>query len=116
MAQGATEVTEDLELVHGSGNVWRDLGYADADIRRGKTIIAARIIAALDDRGLSTRQAAKATGFAAADFSRVRNADYARFTMDRLIRMLHALDQEIEVAVSVSPQRQERHQSEVGPA
>jgi hypothetical protein len=36
--------------------------------------------------------------------------------MDRLIRMLHALDHEIEVAVSVSPQRQVRHQPEVGPA
>jgi len=61
-------VTEDLRLPHGSGNVWRDLGYADADIRRAETIIAGRIIATLDDRRLSTRQAAKATGFAAADF------------------------------------------------
>jgi predicted XRE-type DNA-binding protein len=109
-------VTEDLELVHGSGNVWRDLGYADADIRQAKTIIAGRIIAALDDRELSTRQAAKVTGFAAADFSRVRNADYARFTMDRLIRMLHALDHEVEVAVSVSPIRRDRHHPETGPA
>ncbi len=108
-------MTEDLELVHGSGNVWRDLGYADADIRQGKTIIAARIIAALDDRELSTRQAAKATGFAAADFSRVRNADYARFTMDRLIRMLHALDRDVEVAVSVRPARRDS-QAEAGPA
>jgi predicted XRE-type DNA-binding protein len=107
-------VTEDLELIRGSGNVWRDFGFADADIRRAKTIIAGRIIVALDDRGLSTRQAAKATGFAAADFSRVRNADYARFTMDRLIRMLHALDHEVEVAVSISPQRQDR-QPEAAP-
>jgi predicted XRE-type DNA-binding protein len=109
-------VTEDLELVHGSGNVWRDLGYADADIRLVKTIIAGRIVAALDDRELSARQAAKATGFAAADFWRVRNADYARFTMDRLIRMLHALDHEIEVAVSVRVRAREGRQSEATPA
>jgi hypothetical protein len=35
--------------------------------------------------------------------SRVRNADYGRFTLDRLIRILHALDQQVEVAVTVRP-------------
>ncbi len=94
-------MTDDLELVRGSGNVWRDLGYPDADIRQAKSILAARIIGVLDDRKLSTRQAAKSTGFAAADFSRVRNADFGRFTLDRLIRMLHALDQQVEVALTV---------------
>jgi len=98
---------EDLELVHGSGNVWRDLGYADADIRQARSIIAARIIGALDERGLSTRQAAKLTGFAAADFSRVRNADYGRFTLDRLIRMLNSLDRGIEVAITLRPRDME---------
>lgn len=100
-------MNDDMELVRGSGNVWRDFGYADADIRHAKSIIAARIIGALDERELSTRQAARATGFAAADFSRVRNAAYGRFTLDRLIRMLHALDQRIEVALSIRP-REER--------
>lgn len=109
-------MTDGLEFVHGSGDVWRDLGYPEADIRRAKTMIAGRIIATLDQRGLSTRQAAKATGFAAADFSRVRNADYGRFTMDRLIRMLHALDHEIEVAVSVRVRAQEDRLSDATPA
>jgi predicted XRE-type DNA-binding protein len=96
-------MTEDLERVRGSGNVWQDFGYPDADLRQAKSMLAARIIGALDERKLSTRQAAKFTGFAAADFSRVRNADYGRFTLDRLIRMLHALDQQVEVAVTVRP-------------
>jgi predicted XRE-type DNA-binding protein len=93
--------TDDLELIHGSGNVSRDFGYPDADIRQAKGIIAARIIGALEDRKLSTRKAAELTGFAAADFSRVRNADYGRFTLDRLIRMLGSLDQNLEVQVTV---------------
>ena len=50
---------------------------------------------------LSIRNAQKLTGFAAADFSRVRNADYGRFTIDRLNRMLEALDSSVEVAISV---------------
>lgn len=91
----------DDQLIQGSGNVWRDFGYPDADIRQAKGIIAARIIGALEDRKLSTRKAAELTGFAAADFSRVRNADYGRFTLDRLIRMLGSLDQNLEVQVTV---------------
>lgn len=100
-------MSDDLELIQGSGNVWRDFGYADADIRQAKGIIAARIIGALDERNLSTRKAAGLTGFAAADFSRVRNADYGRFTLDRLIRMLHALDETVEVHVMIEPRGQQ---------
>lgn len=93
----------EIDLVRGSGNVFRDLGVADADILQAKSILAARIIGILEDRRLSVRAAEKRTGFAAADFSRVRNADYKRFTLDRLIRMLGALDDGVEVTLAVHP-------------
>ena len=72
----------------GSGNVFRDLGDPQADLKQAKAILAARIIAALDERELTVRKAASTTGFAAADFSRIRNADLGRFTLDRLMKML----------------------------
>ena len=92
-----------IELLHGSGNLWRDLDYPDADIRQAKGLLAARIIEILDGRGLSTRKAAAFTGFDAADFSRVRNADFGRFTLDRMIRMLTALDDGLEVSLYIHP-------------
>lgn len=79
------------ELIHGSGNVFRDFGDPDADILQARSLLAARIIGILDDRHMSVRAAEKLTGFAAADFSRVRNAAYGRFTLNRLIRLLGAL-------------------------
>ena len=93
----------EFELVEGSGNVFRDFDDALADLKQAKAILAARIIAALDDRGLSVRKAASLTGFAAADFSRVRNANLGRFTLDRLMRMLGTLDSRIRVTVHVDP-------------
>ena len=42
------------------------------------------------------------TGFAAADFSRIRNADLGRFTLDRLMRMLAALNDHLCVTLRVS--------------
>ncbi|MXZ37409.1 MAG: XRE family transcriptional regulator [Holophagales bacterium] len=82
---------KDIELVHGSGNVFRDFGDPRADLKQAKAVLAAGIIAVLDDRGLTVRKAASLTGFVAADFSRVRNADLGRFTANRLMKMLAAL-------------------------
>jgi predicted XRE-type DNA-binding protein len=95
------ETLETLELDHGSGNVYRDLALPDPDLRQAKAVLAAAIIRALDERALTMREAAAATGFAAADFSRVRNARLARFTLDRLIRMLQALEPAARVSVQV---------------
>ena len=91
----------DFELVEGTGNVFRDFGDPHADLKHAKAILAARIIAVLDNRGLTVRKAGELTGFAAADFSRVRNANLERFTLDRLMKMLAALDDDIRVTVQV---------------
>lgn len=91
------------ELIRGSGNVFRDLGDPLGDIKQAKAILAARIIAVLDERKLTVRKAASVTGFAAADFWRVRGADLGRFTLDRLIRMLSSLDDTLEVTVHIAP-------------
>ena len=91
----------DFEVVEGSGNVFRDLDDPHADLKQAKAILAARIIATLDDRGLSVRRAASETHFAAADFSRIRNADLGRFTLDRLMKILTALDSGVRVTILV---------------
>ena len=94
-------IEKDIELVHGSGNVFRDFGDPEADLKQAKAVLAARIIAVLDDRGPPVREAASLAGLAAADFSRIRNADLGRFTLDRLMKMLAALDANARVTVKV---------------
>lgn len=91
----------DFELIEGSGNVFRDLDDPHADLKQAKAILAARIIAVLDDREISVRKAAALTRFAAADFSRIRNADLGRFTLDRLMKMLVALDGSLRVTLHI---------------
>jgi predicted XRE-type DNA-binding protein len=97
---------EKLEVVRGRGNVFRDLGYRDADTEQLKAILAAEIIKALDREGLTVRAAHDRTGIAAADFSRLRNADLDRFTVDRLMTILNRLGSRVEVRVRV---RRARH-------
>ena len=93
--------TEKLEMVRGSGNVFRDLGQENADAQQFKAILAAEIIKALDRDGLSVRGAHSRTGVAAADFSRIRNADPGRFTLDRLLSIINRLGSRVDVKIKV---------------
>jgi predicted XRE-type DNA-binding protein len=101
-------MSEKLEVVRGSGNVFRDFGLHDADVRQLKAILAAEIIKALDREGLSVRGAHGRTGIAAADFSRIRNADLGRFTIDRLMSIINRLGSRVEVRVKVGVPRRPR--------
>ena len=92
-----------IDIVRGTGNVFFDLGYPDADLRQLKASLAAAIIGVLDDQKIPVRRAQAATGIAAADFSRIRNAQLDRFTVDRLMTILNRLDQRVKVRVSVQP-------------
>ncbi len=92
---------EQFEVIRGSGNVYRDLGKDNPDLRQFKAILATEIIKALDRDGLSVRKAHARTGIAAADFSRIRNADLGRFTVDRLMSIINRLGSRVEVAVKV---------------
>ena len=94
---------DNFELVHGSGNVFRDFGMPNADLEQARAILAAKIINLLDDRKLSVRAAEKLTGVAASEFSRIRNVKLGRFTLDRMITILGKLDQDVEVSVNVRP-------------
>jgi len=93
--------SEKLDVVRGSGNVFRDLGRENADVEQVKAILAAEIIKAIDQDNLTVRAAQDRTGFAAADFSRIRNADLKRFTVDRLMAILNGLGTRVELKVRV---------------
>ena len=92
---------EKLEIVRGSGNVFRDLGHQSADVEQFKAILAAEIIKVLDRDGLSVRGANAVTGVAAADFSRIRNADLSRFTVDRLMSIINRLGSRVDVRIKI---------------
>lgn len=90
---------EKFEVIHGTGNVFRDLGEPDADVKQLKALLAAEIIGALRVQNLTNRKAAKKTGFNESDFSRIKHPDLKRFTIDRLITILNKLAPEKEIKV-----------------
>ena len=91
---------KDIELIRGSGNIYRDFDRPNAGLEQARAILAAKIIHILDARKLSTRDAEKLTGVAHSEFSRIRNTQLRRFTLDRMIAILGKLDKDIEVNVT----------------
>jgi predicted XRE-type DNA-binding protein len=106
-------MTNKLEIVRGSGNVFRDFGDPNADLEQARAILAAKIIGVLDARKLSVRAAESLTGIAASEFSRIRNVKLERFTIDRMITILGKLGQDVELTVRVQPRR--KREAGVGP-
>ena len=92
----------------------RDLRRAALLIDELKAVLAAEIVRALARRGLSGRDAHAATGVTAADFSRIRNADLARFTIDRLVSITSKLGSRVELAVKTTRQRRGAQRSGSG--
>lgn len=102
-----------LATVTGSSNVFRDLGRPDAELRQLKSLLAAEIVRALDECGLTVRKAESLTGIAAAEFSRLRGAELGRFTVDRLMTILSRLGRDVEVSVRTRKNRRDACQASV---
>jgi predicted XRE-type DNA-binding protein len=94
---------ERLELIRGSGNVYRDLDIADADVRQLKAILAAEIIKTIDRKGLTVRQAQSLTGIDVGDFARIRSDDFRRMSAERLMGIINRRGSRMEVAVKMRP-------------
>ncbi len=96
-------MSNDFELIRGSGNVFHDFNREDAGLKQVRAILAAKIIQLLDKQNLSTREAERLTGISHSEFSRIRNAKLGRFSLDRMITILGKLDKNIEVTISFRP-------------
>ncbi len=100
-----TEDLDDFEVERGTGNVFSDTGLPDAEREQLRAVLAAEIGKSLAVDSLSVRDAERMTGFAAADFSRIRRAKLKGFTIDRLMTILDKLNRDVRVSVSVMPRK-----------
>lgn len=94
-------MTKKMEVERGGGNVFADLGLANAAIEQAKALLAAEIIAILDAERLSVRAAQERSGVPYTDFSRIRNLDLDRFTIDRLMKILDRFNRHVSLQISV---------------
>jgi len=80
-------------------NVFRDLGLANAEEHLVKAQLVFKIDTILKDRGLKQVEAADLFGIKQPDVSKMVRGEFRQFSVERLLRFLVALNQDVEIVV-----------------
>jgi predicted XRE-type DNA-binding protein len=83
----------------GSGDVFVDLGFADAAERRLRVQLAQRINGLIAERELTQSKAAALFGVSQPHVSDLKNYKLTRFSSERLLRLLTLLDRDVEIVI-----------------
>ncbi|MDP3995043.1 MAG: helix-turn-helix transcriptional regulator [bacterium] len=97
-----------LEYTLGSGNVFKDLGLPNAEELLAKAELVHAITCAIEDRNLTQQQAARIAGTSQAKISDMVRGQFDQFTIDRLIKMLMAFDQDVRIELAPKPRSRAR--------
>lgn len=105
MASLSKDVIDKAEetITRGSGNVFADLGYADAEERQIKLRLAHAINGVIARRRLTQVTAADRLGIGQPKVSALANYKLDGFSVERLMTLLTALDQDVEIVIRNKP-------------
>jgi len=98
----ATEAT-DIKVTKGGKNVFADLGFKDAPELLAKAELTRQICNAIRERKLTHRRAAEVLGLAHPDVTALMNGRTTSFSIDRLMKLLMRLDNDVEIVVKPRP-------------
>jgi predicted XRE-type DNA-binding protein len=100
----ASRNAEQREAVtRGTGNVFADLGFPDAAERQAKLRLAYALNQVLEERKLSQADAAKVLRVTQPKISALRHYKLAGFSVERLMNLLTAVDQDVEIVIRRKP-------------
>jgi predicted XRE-type DNA-binding protein len=95
--------SKDHAVTRGSGNVFADLGLADAEERQTKLRLAHALNAIVEAQKLTQAAAAERLGLNQPKVSALRNYKLEGFSVERLMTLLNALDRDIEIVIRKKP-------------
>lgn len=91
------------EVIRGTGNVFADLGFADAEERQTKVRLALAINSILEKRRITQAKAAELLGTNQPKVSALANYKLDGFSVERLMMFLTALDHDVEIVIKEKP-------------
>ena len=106
LGNGATDggktVSEDVKFEQSCGNVFKDLGFSDAEAERNllKADLAFEIYNILEGRKLTRARAGEILGVDPSDVSRLKKGDFNRFSVERLFALLNRLNRNVEIRIT----------------
>jgi predicted XRE-type DNA-binding protein len=97
-----TRLIDGIEVQRSSGNVFADLGLADADKLKIKTGLVIEIRKAMRSHGLTQQDAAKRMGITQPKVSDMMRGDFTNLSERKLMDCLTRLGYDIEIKVRPS--------------
>jgi predicted XRE-type DNA-binding protein len=98
MARQKTARDEET-ITRGTGNLFADLGYADAEERQTKLRLAHAINSVIARKRLTQTSTAAKLGVNQPKVSALANYKLDGFSVERLMTFLTALDQDVEIVI-----------------
>ena len=97
-------IIDGVEVLRSSGNVYADLGLADAEKLKIKTGLAIEIRKAMAGQGLTQQAAAKRMGISQPKVSDMMRGDFSNLSERKLMDCLNRLGYDIEIKVKHAAQ------------
>jgi predicted XRE-type DNA-binding protein len=94
-----TRKLKTAKSIAGSGNVFADIGFDNADEMLARSELVRYINRIIEQRGLTQVEAAKLLGINQPKVSALNCGRITEFSIDRLMRFLVALGQEVDIRV-----------------
>lgn len=92
----------------GGSNVFADVGVPNAEEHLVKATLVYKIDTLIRERGLKQVEAAALFGVKQPDISKMLKGDFRQFSVERLLRFLVALGQDVEIVVRSPRDPQQR--------
>ncbi|HXQ42453.1 MAG TPA: helix-turn-helix transcriptional regulator [Candidatus Udaeobacter sp.] len=105
MAKRSAEaaIGADDAITRGTGNVFADLGYADAEERQTKLQLAYALNGVIAGQRLTQAMAANRLGINQPKVSALANYKLGGFSIERLMTFLTALDRDVDIVIRKKP-------------
>lgn len=91
----------------GSGNIFADLGLPNAEEHQLKAVLVVQLKHLIAERGLSQVATAKLVDMKQPDVSKLLRGQFKLVSVEKLLRMLTAFDQDVEITVKPHRKRGE---------
>jgi predicted XRE-type DNA-binding protein len=105
MSKRKAKVIHGVEIHEGSGNVYADLGYADAEEMLVKAKLVRKISEIVRSKGLTQVETAKILGLTQPKVSAVLRGQFRGISERKLIDCLTSLGRDVEIVVKDVPRR-----------
>ena len=91
---------KNIEFEQSSGNIFTDLGVDNAEELQTRGMIGFHVVELLKNKNLKQREISELLGIKQAEVSHLLNGHFSRFSIDKFLDFLKAMEQKVTIQIS----------------